>query len=215
MGIRSTVEFAVAAFFLAIALFGPAGCAAPNMFLHDGSRIPDAIQLESVHKIGLPGGGVCTGTSIDERTILTAKHCTGLVGEPYDTLRSGELHTNLDLLDRSEASDQATLVLQDGDAFDFESPVSFNHPPIGTEVYMVGYGCSGMLEVRKAAFAGYSPDIATEYGSGYMIFYGHACFGDSGGPVFDSDGNVVAIITNKAEDGTRPDLFSGVSPGRF
>jgi hypothetical protein len=81
----------------------------------------------------------------------------------------------------------------------------------GERLESAGYGPDGQLAVNSGLFQGYRRTMQTPNGpDDWMVISGHARGGDSGGPIFNSNGKVVGVLW-----GTDGAEVVGVQAGRL
>lgn len=166
-------------------------------------------EYPAVVMVVAPGGnGICTGTFVSERAVLTAAHCTlsagtytvvssfgnfqtsqrlnfgpGVVNDPNDI---SLLIFNSDVADRSQ-----------GQVYDFADDVRE-----GDTLRLVGFGCNSLVTRRGSGVKRTATNVVADIGD-YIEFVtnvedvadgaaargilgpdnrGASCFGDSGGP---------------------------------
>ncbi|MBL8685479.1 MAG: trypsin-like serine protease [Myxococcales bacterium] len=187
-------------------------------------------------------GGLCTAVLVAPRVVLTAKHCVQLAGEarplpPQELTVRLATEGSASLSDRDErvevtairtttgawresiagpiglaGRDLAVLELARvtsatpiGYALDFVRRES-----VGAAVTVVGFGADarGVIGVRRAARATVRSIAENELRVGAL-----GCDGDSGAPMLDATGRVVALLSqSSAPCGEGETVFSGLAP---
>jgi len=162
--------------------------------------------VEIVRKDGVLGAGI----QVRPGLIATAAHIVGRdsIVTVHDDLGRAQVGT---VVGRFGAEDIAFVSI-DPDRFDIAvNPLTCNTPPVGLRVEMVGHPY-GRLFIRMRADVA-STAMPVGQWAKLVILDRRAFPGMSGGPVFSTDGAVVAIVvaaTGPAIDGTGP---AGAVPG--
>jgi S1-C subfamily serine protease len=177
------------------------------------SQTAESSFNDSVGRVVAANGNTCTGTIIKSSLFMTAEHCN--VGEgakvtffEYDggtkspitgEIRDVRKHPNRDFV-MSRVFFSSTASLPGASELNFETQDA------GSQVTVIGYGITG-VEDGEAKLAEHQlkgvGQIARELtGAGspgvhYQVTDVEICGGDSGGPVLDSDGRVVAISLSR------------------
>lgn len=167
-------------------------------------------------------GGICTGTLIAERVVLTAKHC---VQQPFAeapvsassivvgvgdslrgltaTLRVRSIRTTPGVYTVDSrgglgtglvGEDVAVMVLESGVPGVAPIPVRREHPSalVGQTITAVGFGETPSGDVGRK----YTSTGRIEDVRGNLIFVGPlTCQGDSGGPAITEDGEVAGVVS--------------------
>jgi hypothetical protein len=167
-------------------------CAAPGL----PPRVaPPELPYEAALRLQFTSGNRCSAVAIGPELALSARHCFRDEGADLGALRSldGMVHPVRSVA-LSPTADIAVLSF-DGDTP--TAPVSPTLPRLLDPVWTVGFGCppAGELGVRPAVW-GPGPDLDGEY-----VLSGVVCPGDSGGPVFDRAGRVVALSVRRTVEG--------------
>jgi serine protease Do len=133
--------------------------------------------------------GTCSGVSISAREFLTAAHC--LAGpDGYVVTRAGGETSGARVVKESLVSDVALLELLEGETDFAEVAEDWETAPIerGDTLTYVGFGCD--TYVRSGKMIGV-------FGANRIGHDGEVCHGDSGGPAFDENGELVGLVTHK------------------
>lgn len=131
-------------------------------------------------------GGMCTGVLVSDSEVMTAAHCVH--GDMQ--VEIGDVHY---LAAKrwawgARGEDVAMLALSAPLPDAQPASVAAVAPRPGDALTLIGYGCTGKQLSRSVTrrWGAYAED--TEYDAD-----GCTCPGDSGGPVFNADGELVAI----------------------
>jgi hypothetical protein len=196
--IQDLFTYALLAFFLALAFLGFAnGCAASapprSTKWHDRVDVTAAVFLFNDESR-------CSGVAIDDHLILTAAHCdhmTIAVPTPGNDPRP-VLH-----MDAFDDRDLAIVVVG-GEPLPVQARIALAQPDEGDVVFAAGFGCYEELAVYPGLYIGPRPPplVGDAYAMG-------VCKGDSGGPVFNDDGELVGILS---ERGTEAPIAIAVRP---
>lgn len=195
-------------------------CGGDNFEAYEAVSSEPVVQTSAfpmVVFIALPNGnGLCTGTFIASRAVLTAAHCTQAAGTYRVFASFGTFSTsnvvNLSQGEIDDPSDMSILIFSSDVASWDEGQVAYiGMPAVEHErVTLVGYGCSS-LKTRMGAGTkrtgdNYITDIgdyieletpqlaAGAHGILGPINRAGSCFGDSGGPMFRIRKGVPEIV---------------------
>lgn len=136
--------------------------------------------FDSVLRISLPGNGVCSGTVVGVKTILTATHCI----ENTQKIILNEVSYDIEKI-LSDSRDHTFVVLKNSNFKNIAKLGSY--PKTGDNVYYFGNVGGKVLLLRK----GY---IAARHDWKFYID-AEVYYGDSGSGVFNEDGEVVGVVT--------------------
>lgn len=166
----------------------------------------NAVRIVAPHEYARNTNYVGTGVYLGDQYVATAEHVVSSSDTGTVYFRDGK-RSNFSVYSRDPKWDQAILKIEG--VHPTLSGVEFaNHnPDIGQNVYAVGQS-SGYRRLagrvsRYVSCSGHDPND-------WFVFGGRAISGDSGGPVFTSDGKLVSCLWGATNEGTR-----AASTGRF
>lgn len=138
---------------------------------------------------------LCTATAIGPHAILTAAHCNK--DEKKDTILIDYSEHRYHLLAYANDGRDHVVYLLDGPSFDnYRHVLTRQGAFIGENVVIYGCGEGAYPPVEKTGIRIDSHDPSDIDANNRLdMFSVHVIRGDSGSGVFDSDGNVVAIIS--------------------
>lgn len=183
--VQDLFTYALLAFFLALAFLGFAnGCAASPP--PRPPRWQDRVDVTSAVYLEGPNGR-CSGVAIDDHLVLTAKHCTDGTGMTVAVPSPGDDPRRVVHVDAFEDRDLAIVVV-DGAPMRVQAPIALKMPAEGDVAFGAGFGCYETLAVYPGLYVGVRPSGGDAYAMG-------VCAGDSGGPVFNENGELVGILS--------------------
>jgi hypothetical protein len=130
----------------------------------------------------------CSAVAVAPYEALTAAHCIhkGATMTLRDIL--GHLH-RVHTATEHPTEDVALLTVLSGSGpFAELAVVSNSIPTRGELAFVAGYGCFGKLDIRPVVFGGYTDATFTD-----IEVTGDICHGDSGGPMFNAKGELIAV----------------------
>ena len=164
------------------------GCSA-DVFPNRPPSEPTPDALNSTHEIYMddPSGGSvrCSSVAVSETNLLTAKHC--VEGRQNVRVNIAGKVKPAEVVHMSEDRDMAEIrLVRDvmGHWVDLGP-----EPRPGQAVTFMGYGCTGRLMISRTSVIGRIGNQVTAYPA-------VLCRGDSGGPLFDEDFDLVGIANS-------------------
>ena len=186
---------------------------APSSFavLH-GVQIPES-DFPGVRKISIGKGGVCTGTFIGPRTMLTAAHCidAAQIGDSLNLVvgDAGPVAFRVHPRYASHARDMqgydVALIQFSADQFFPKVLMAAEDARAGSGVTLVGYGVvKGVAGIKRMGH-----NVIAERTMGQFLVTGdfvdeiHATgtAGDSGGPLLNDRGEIVGVTSRESSPG--------------
>lgn len=163
------------------------GCAAP---VENTPPVEPTVRaVNSTHQIFMNGqdgsGWRCTSVAVSNTNLLTARHCV----EGRDNVRVyiAEKNRPADVVFMSDERDLAEVKLKDYEMADWVDLGP--QPRYSQHVTFMGYGCMGTLQVSEGRVLLYTD-------TQNVVFPSILCHGDSGGPLFNDDFELVGIANS-------------------
>lgn len=188
------------------------------------SEVQSTSAYPAVVLIALPGGrGACTGTFVSPRAIVTAAHCTQQAGTYTVFTSFGSFATqdkyNLSAGLVDDPNDVSVLILGRDSADPVKGQITAigTTPQVGDSIRIVGFGCNNLDTTTGAGVKRTGTNKVAEL-TDYLELYttpnqrlvdSHAanprailgpenqagsCFGDSGGPMFQTQSGILKMI---------------------
>jgi hypothetical protein len=183
--------------------------------------VTDPSQYVPAVMVVMPGGaGICTGTFISPKAVVTASHCTQMNGTYRIISGFGSFlsntHVNLGPGVVEDPEDISVLVLSEAYAKRAAGQVSVigSEAVPGERIQIVGYGCNSLTTRRGAGVKRAGTNTVASVGEYVELNTpfsvdepedqrnilgpkdrAGSCFGDSGGPMFRAD-NVLVGVTH-------------------
>lgn len=154
------------------------------------------IDKETGEKQERSGWGTCSGVYIKENVILTAAHCVNFEAEGIDL-------TLKEIWVRSEDHSERAVVIRNDPAADLAllytplsgTPVHFARKVVrGEECWVIGNPL-GLRDIVTKGIVSQMGLSAEDEKASFIIVDAVALPGNSGGPVVDSHGNLIGILT--------------------
>lgn len=159
---------------LALFVLSLIGCGTP----------PPRHQLkEAALRIELVDLGVCSGTAIGPHAVLTATHC-------FEQAAPIKINDKLVTVSKRVDDDRDHTIIIVNVTFDYWAPLGATAEQ-GDKVTIYGNPAGKRDWMRVGIVAGYDQD---DFGNALQVYDINGFFGDSGSGVFNSRGELVAVI---------------------
>ncbi len=136
--------------------------------------------------------GRCSGVAVDDHHVWTAAHCVAVPGPiTVITFPGVERRATVQYVD--PINDRAVLRVE-GSRLPVQARIATTLPEEGELLFLAAFGCYQSLAVAPGLFVAVS-----ERWPGSLVVAMGTCQGDSGGPVFNSRGEVVGLMSRKAD----------------
>jgi V8-like Glu-specific endopeptidase len=172
------------------------GCAAPvpptpSLFLpYDRCEDSRAVIHPSVVKVRA-FDALCTGVTIGPAEVLTSAHCVEEKGQPWVEYQGKKFLSTFVSMRGPDQEDLALIgIVPDFSLFSVPVTMAPYQPSTGEVVQIVGYGCDAEHKEQRMRrlVVHRTTDISTE-----IPMKGCTCKGDSGGPAFNSQGQLIGV----------------------
>lgn len=179
-----------------------------------GSPAAKTVNLQNIHnathhtaQTTVSGTALCSATAVGPHALLTASHCE----EPTDKLSiQGEKDdADITIVDRIRDGQDHTIYLLSGVTFKDFVVVDTQHKlQQGEDVFFFGNPGAFYDLFRKGYYSGIvQNDNPFSNAPAHLMFDLNDWHGDSGSGIFDSNGDIVAVLsgmsTQTSEDGSR------------
>jgi hypothetical protein len=161
-------------------------------------RYASAVRIQTLDRDGRRSFG--SGVAIrwgDRLVILTARHVVGAAHKIW--ARGRTKYQEVGVLRTDPTWDVAALVPSPRVAPDEFAPAELawretGHPAAGDPLESCGFGPDGRLAVNRGRFLGYRAALGDRSAADWLALSGAARAGDSGGPVFNTQGQVIGVL---------------------
>lgn len=140
--------------------------------------------------VNLDGG--CSGFVARRNRIVTAAHCASA---NFATLYNSRI-VRIQLLRKGSDIKQDDWAVFSANTSDIVPlPIATSLPVLGEECWIIGFGGASVRPLRTSCQV---IDSGSSDDKGYIVLAATAIKGDSGGPVFNGNGEVVGILTRSS-----------------
>lgn len=174
------------------------------------------VKLEFVSDDGTKFGH-CTGFAVSRTQVVTAGHCTAKLRR--SSKLNAQITTNLGNTYKVEVSGQTFSIMQ-GRGSDNGQPktdlglvklknnakvaptvvaqLNYGEPSIGDKVFVSGWPAENAYSITEGEVfsLGTSPIVDGEKADNWLAYNAQTFGGNSGGPIFNKDGEVVGVVSH-------------------